>query len=145
MGKFIKDFKEFAMKGNVIDMAVGVIIGGAFGKIVTSLVNDIIMPVVSIATGGDGYKNLKYVITEAGTKEDGTTIEEVAVNYGQFIQNIVDFLIIAFCIFLAIRFIQRFKRKAEEAPAAPAVPAAPTKEEELLTEIRDLLKKNAEK
>lgn len=143
MGKFISDFKEFAMKGNVVDMAVGVIIGVAFGKIVTSLVNDIIMPVVSLVIGGDGYKNLKYVITEAGTKEDGTAIEEVAVNYGQFVQNIVDFLIIALCIFMAIRFIQRFKKKAAEAPA-PA-PAAPTKEEELLTEIRDLLKKSNDK
>lgn len=137
MGKFISDFKAFAMKGNVIDMAVGVIIGGAFGKIVTSLVNDILMPVISLVTGGDGYKNLKYVITPE--VKDGSTVitQEVAVNYGMFIQNIVDFLIIAFSIFVALRVIMKFKKKEEEAPA-PA--PAPSKEEVLLTEIRDLLK-----
>ena len=96
MGKFIEDFKAFALKGNIVDMAVGVIIGGAFGKIVTSLVNDIIMPVVSIVTGGDGYKNLKYVITPGRPAAgDVAAVEEVAINYGLFIQNIVDFLIIA--------------------------------------------------
>lgn len=143
MGKFLSDFKEFAMKGNVVDMAVGVIIGGAFGKIVTSMVNDLIMPVVSLLTGGDGYKNLKYVITPAQNGADGTVVtEEVSVNYGMFIQNVVDFIIIAFCIFMAIRLIQKFKKKEEEAPAAPP---APSKEEELLTEIRDLLKKEADK
>ena len=141
MGKFLSDFKEFAMKGNIVDMAVGVIIGGAFGKIVTSLVNDIIMPVVSLATGGDGYKNLKKVITEAGVDENGNAIEEVAINYGVFIQNIVDFLIIAFCIFVALRVIMKFKKKEEEAPAAPAAPSA---EETLLTEIRDLLKQDVD-
>ncbi|MBD5258102.1 MAG: large-conductance mechanosensitive channel protein MscL [Barnesiella sp.] len=141
MGKFLSDFKEFAMKGNIVDMAVGVIIGGAFGKIVTSLVNDIIMPVVSLATGGDGYKNLKKVITEAGVDENGNAIEEVAINYGVFIQNIVDFLIIAFCIFVALRVIMKFKKKEEEAPAAPAGPSA---EETLLTEIRDLLKQDVD-
>ncbi len=139
MGKFIQDFKDFAMKGNVIDMAIGVIVGGAFGKIVSSLVNDIIMPVVSIATGGDGLKNLKYVIT-AGREAVGDTaaIEEVAINYGMFIQNIVDFFIIALSIFIALRVVMKFKKKEEEAPAAPP---EPTKEEVLLTEIRDLLKK----
>lgn len=125
------------MKGNVIDMAIGVIVGGAFGKIVSSLVNDIIMPVVSIATGGDGLKNLKYVIT-AGHEAVGdvAAVEEVAINYGMFIQNIVDFLIIAFSIFVALRVVMKFKKKEEEAPA-PA--PEPTKEEVLLTEIRDLL------
>lgn len=148
MGKFLSDFKEFAMKGNVVDMAVGVIIGGAFGKIVSSLVNDIIMPVVSIATGGDGYKNLKYVITkghDAYTDAAGQTVdavEEVAVNYGLFIQNIVDFIIIALSIFVALRVIMKFKKKEEEAPAAPPAPSA---EETLLTEIRDLLKKEVDK
>ena len=95
MGKFLHDFKEFALKGNVVDMAVGVIVGGAFGKIVSSLVNDILMPVFSIVTGGDGYKNLKYVITEArpATADGAAAVEEVAVNYGLFIQNIVDFVI----------------------------------------------------
>lgn len=138
MGKFLADFKEFAMKGNIVDMAVGVIIGGAFGKIVSSLVNDIIMPVISIITGGEGYKNLKYVITEGKAAVDGAAaVEEVAINYGIFIQNIVDFLIIAFSIFVCLRIIMKFKKKEEEAPA-PA--PEPTKEEVLLTEIRDLLK-----
>ena len=136
---FIKDFKEFAMKGNVIDMAVGVIIGGAFGKIVSSLVNDIIMPVVTVATGGDGFTNMKYIITPAkeATAEGVAAVEEVAINYGMFIQNIVDFFIIALSIFVALRVIMKFKKKEAEAPA-PA--PEPTKEEVLLTEIRDLLK-----
>ena len=139
MSKFLKDFKEFALKGNVIDMAVGVIVGGAFGKIVSSLVNDILMPVNSIFTGGDGYKNLKYVITEAQPAADGVAaVEEVAVNYGLFIQNIVDFVIIAFSIFVALRFAMKLKKK--EADPEPAPEPAPTKEEVLLTEIRDLLK-----
>ena len=134
----LKDFKDFAMKGNVIDMAVGVIIGGAFGAIVSSLVNDIIMPLVSILTGGDGWKNLKYVIVHARDADPGVAaVEEVAINYGTFIMNIVDFLIIAFSIFIALRVIMKFKKKEEEAPA-PA--PEPSKEEILLTEIRDLLK-----
>ena len=126
------------MKGNVIDMAVGVIIGGAFGAIVSSLVNDIIRPLVSILTGGDGWKNLKYVIVHARDAAPGVAaVEEVAINYGTFIMNIVDFLIIAFSIFIALRVIMKFKKKEEEAPA-PA--PEPSKEEILLTEIRDLLK-----
>ncbi|MDE5794163.1 MAG: large-conductance mechanosensitive channel protein MscL [Muribaculaceae bacterium] len=139
MGKFLSDFKEFAMKGNVIDMAVGVIIGGAFGKIVSSLVNDIIMPVVTLCTGGDGYRNLKYVIREgsAATADGVAAVEEVAINYGTFIMNIVDFFIIAISIFVALRVIMKFKKKEEEAPA-PA--PEPTAEEKLLTEIRDILK-----
>ena len=138
MGKFLQDFKDFAMKGNVIDLAVGVIIGGAFGKIVSSLVDDIIMPCMSLIIGGDGYKNLKYVV-KAGQKatESAAGIQEVAINYGIFIQNIVDFFIIAFSIFVALRVIMKFKKKEAEAPAAPA---EPTKEELLLTEIRDILK-----
>ncbi|MDE6018511.1 MAG: large-conductance mechanosensitive channel protein MscL [Muribaculaceae bacterium] len=143
MGKFLSDFKEFAMKGNVIDMAVGVIIGGAFGKIVSSLVNDMIMPIVTLCTGGDGYRNMKYVIREgsAATADGVAAIEEVAINYGTFIMNIVDFFIIALSIFVALRVIMKFKKKEEEAPAAPAEPTA---EEKLLTEIRDILK-NQEK
>lgn len=139
MGKFFNDFKDFAMKGNVIDMAVGVIIGGAFGKIVTSLVNDVIMPAISVATGGINFKDLKWVLKPAKLAADGVTEEaaEVAVSYGMFIQNIVDFLIIAFCIFVAIRMISKLKKKKEEAPA-PA--PEPSNEEKLLTEIRDLLK-----
>lgn len=138
MGKFLTDFKEFALKGNIIDMAVGVIIGGAFGKIVASLVDDILMPIISLVTGGDGYKNLKYIITEGQAAAEGkAAVEEVAINYGIFIQNIVDFFIIALSIFVALRVIMRFKKKAEETPA-PA--PEPTTEEKLLTEIRDLLK-----
>ena len=131
------------MKGNIVDMAVGVIIGGAFGKIVSSLVNDIIMPIVSLATPGDGIANMKYVITEGSPAADGVAaVEEVAINYGQFIMNIVDFFIIAFSIFVALRVIMKFKKKEEEAPAAPP---EPTKEEVLLTEIRDLLKEKRDK
>lgn len=137
MGTFIKDFKAFAMKGNIVDMAVGVIVGGAFGAIVSSLVNDIIMPVVSLATGGDGLKNLKYVIVNA--KEAAGTaaaVQEVAINYGMFIQNIVNFLIIALSIFVALRVVMKFKK--EEKAAEAAAPAGPT-QEELLTQIRDIL------
>lgn len=137
MKKFFSDFKEFAMKGNIIDMAVGVIIGGAFGAIVSSLVNDIIMPLVSLATGSVSFKDMKYVIQPAAGD-----VAEVALTYGTFIQNIVDFLIIAFSIFVALRFIMRFKKKEEETPAPDPEPTA---EEKLLTEIRDLLKNEAKK
>lgn len=146
MGKFLSDFKNFALKGNVVDMAIGVIVGGAFGKIVTSLVNDIIMPVISLITGGDGYKNLKYVITQAvPASADGATaaVEEVAVNYGLFIQNIVDFIIIALCIFLALRVTMKFMHKEAKEEAEQPAPE-PSKEELLLTEIRDILKSNTE-
>ena len=127
------------MKGNIVDMAVGVIIGGAFGKIVSSLVNDIIMPVVGLATGGINFTELKATLHEAvldpATQE--VIKEAVTLNYGMFIQNIVDFLIIAFSIFMALKVIVKFKKQEAETPAAPP---APSKEEELLTEIRDLLK-----
>ena len=141
MGKFIKEFKEFAMRGNVIDMAVGVVVGGAFGKIVSSLVNDIIMPGVGVLTGGVNFSDYKFVIQKGVT--DGTEIitPEVAITWGSFVQTIIDFLIIAFCIFLAIKTINRFKKAEEPAPAAPATPT----QEELLTEIRDLLKEQAKK
>ncbi|MCM1094286.1 MAG: large-conductance mechanosensitive channel protein MscL [Bacteroides sp.] len=142
MGKFLTEFKEFAMKGNVIDMAVGVIIGGAFGKIVSSLVNDVIMPVVGIATGGLDFKEHKLILKEAVMNGEEIVTPEVAMTYGMFIQNIVDFLIVAFCIFMAIRIMNRLKKKTEEAPA-PA--PEPSKEEVLLTEIRDLLKQQNEK
>lgn len=143
MGKFLHDFKEFALKGNVIDMAVGVIVGGAFGKIVSSLVNDILMPVITCVTGGDGYANMKYVIKEAvPASADGAVaaVEEVAINYGMFIQNIVDFVIIALSIFVALRVTMKFMKKEKEAEEAPAPAPEPTPEEKLLTEIRDLLK-----
>lgn len=136
---FLADFKAFAMKGNIIDMAVGVIIGGAFGKIVSSLVNDVIMPCIGILTGGINFTGLKAVLHDAVL--DPTTQEvvkeAVTLNYGMFIQNVVDFLIIAFSIFMALKVIVKFKK--EEA-AAPAPAPAPSKEEVLLTEIRDLLK-----
>lgn len=134
-----KEFKEFAFKGNVIDMAVGVVIGSAFGKIVTSLVSDIIMPAVGKLTSGVDIKNLKYVMVQAN-EEAG--IAESAILYGQFVQNIVDFFIIAFSVFMAVRLLSKLKRKPEEAPA-PEEPKGPT-QEELLAEIRDLLKENAE-
>ena len=141
MGKFIQDFKEFAMRGNVIDMAVGVIIGGAFGKIVTSLVNDVIMPAISLFTGDVNFTSLKWTLRDAVVNEAGETVSEaVSLQYGMFIQNIVDFLIIALCIFVAIRMLSKLKKKEEEAPAAPAPEPAPSAEEKLLTEIRDLLK-----
>lgn len=143
MGKFLTEFKEFAMKGNVVDMAVGVIIGAAFGKIVTSLVNDIIMPVVGVLTGGTNFTEYKWVIKEGVTQGTEIITPEVAVTWGAFVQTIVDFLIIAFCIFVAIKFINKLSRKKEPEPA-PAAPAGPT-QEELLTEIRDLLRKDIEK
>ncbi len=142
MGKFLSDFKEFAMKGNIVDMAVGVIIGGAFGKIVSSLVNDIIMPVVSVCTGGADFKTLTYTLRDSVVGADG--VEEVpalVLNYGMFIQNIVDFFIIALSIFVALRVIMKFKKKEEEAPAAPAGPTT----DELLTQIRDILKEKESK
>lgn len=138
MGKFLSDFKEFALKGNVVDMAVGVIIGGAFGKIVSSLVNDIIMPLISLATGSVNFADLKAELRPQELDAAGAVLQEaVTFNYGMFIQNIVDFIIIALSIFVALRVIMKFKKKEEEAPA-PA--PEPTAEEKLLTEIRDLLK-----
>ena len=127
----LKDFKEFAFKGNVLDMAIGVIIGGAFGKIVTSLVNDMIMPIISILTGGINFKNLKFIITP----KHGDVAEN-AIAYGSFIQNVVDFLIIAFCIFLFVRLIEKFKKKEEVKIEAPKK----ADDIVLLEEIRDLLK-----
>ena len=137
----LKEFKEFAMRGNVIDMAVGVVIGAAFGKIISSLVDDIIMPLVGVVTGGINFTDYKWVIQKAVI--DGQTQEVlkpgVTMNWGSWVQTIVDFLIVAFCIFVAIKAINQLKRKQEEAPE-PAPAPEPTKEEVLLTEIRDLLK-----
>ena len=132
-----KDFKAFAFKGNILDMAIGVIIGGAFGKIVTSLVTDIIMPAFGALTSGMDFKALKWVISAA---DEVTGKAEAAILYGQFIQNIVDFLIIAISMFIVISIIGKFKKKEEPAPEPPKGPT----QEELLTEIRDLLKENAE-
>lgn len=146
MKKFLNEFKEFAMKGNVVDMAVGVVIGAAFGKIVTSLVNDIIMPVVGVLTGGTNFSEYKWVIKQGVTQGSEIITPEVAVTWGSFVQTIVDFLIIAFCIFLAIKFVNGLRRKPEPEPEpeAPAAPAGPT-QEELLTEIRDLLRQDVTK
>lgn len=139
MKKFLKEFKEFAVKGNVVDMAVGVIIGAAFGKIVTSLVNDIIMPVIGVFTGGVNFSDHKWVIQQAATDGETVITPEVAVTWGAFVQTVIDFLIIAFCIFVAIKFINKLKKEPEPAPAPEPEPAKPT-ELEVLTEIRDLLR-----
>lgn len=142
MGKssFLQDFKAFAMKGNVIDMAVGVIIGGAFGKIVSSIVADVIMPAVGLLVGGVNFTDLKWVLKPAETV-GGKEVAAVTLNYGNFLQVTFDFLIIAFSIFLFIRLISRLtEKKQAEVPAAPPAPPAPSPEEVLLAEIRDLLK-----
>lgn len=131
--KIVKEFKEFAMRGNVIDLAVGVVIGGAFGKIVTSLVNDILMPVISVITGGVNFSELKIVLVEAQSE----TVAEVALKYGVFLQNIVDFLIIAFSIFVVIKFMNSTKKKVQEIP----VPKLPDPQIALLEDIRNLLRK----
>lgn len=137
----IKEFKEFAMRGNVIDLAVGVILGTAFGKIVNSLVTDIIMPPLGKLIGGVKFSDLKIVIQEA-SKNANEEIPEVAINYGNFIQMTFEFLIIAFSVFIMIKFINRLSnlRKKQEETAVPATEPEPTREEVLLTEIRDLLK-----
>jgi large conductance mechanosensitive channel len=127
MGKLIEEFKAFAIKGNAMDLAVGVIIGGAFGKIVSSLVDNIIMPLVGLATGGVDFTHLSCKVGEAEVK------------WGLFVQNVVDFFIIALCIFLMVKALNKLSVKKEEKPAPPA-PPAPSAEEKLLTEIRDLMK-----
>ncbi len=132
----VSEFKEFAMKGNVVDLAVGVIIGGAFGKIVTSLVGDIFMPLLGLATGGINFSDMAITLKEASA--DGK-VPAVLLAYGKFIQNSIDFLIVAFAIFLMVKAINRFNKK----PEAPAVAPPPPAEEVLLTEIRDLLKQKA--
>jgi large conductance mechanosensitive channel len=157
---FIKEFKAFAVKGNVMDMAVGVIIGGAFGKIVTSLVNDILMPPISALMGNVDFSDLKVDLSAVrnaiSSASDAvvntvTGAEEAAVaaaaevapiywNYGAFIQQCIDFIILALCVFLMVKMMNKLKKKEEEKPAAPAPEPAPSKEEVLLAEIRDLLK-----
>ena len=140
MGKMLNEFKAFAVKGNAVDMAVGVIIGGAFGKIVTSIVNDIIMPPIGWLIGGVNFSDLKFELPTV--KLGSETMQAATINYGAFIQTIIDFLIIAFCVFLLVKGINKLaslKKKEEEEAPAPEEPK-PTKEELLLTEIRDLLK-----
>ena len=137
MKKLLEEFKAFIMRGNVVDMAVGVIIGGAFGKIVTSLVNDIFMPIIGVLIGNVNFSDLQIKL---GEPLEGA--EQAAIKYGMFIQEVVNFLIIALCIFMVIKVINKLQKKKEEAPAP--VPE-PTKEEVLLSEIRDALNKIAEK
>lgn len=133
----VSEFKEFAMRGNVVDLAVGVVIGAAFGKIVGSLVNDIIMPAVGYFVGGVDFSQLAFTLKEATVDAAGAEVPAVLVKYGAFIQTVVDFLIIAFAIFVAVKVMNSLKRKEE---AAPAAPPEPSEEVKLLTEIRDALK-----
>jgi len=130
----MKEFRDFAMRGNVVDMAVGIVIGGAFGKIVSSFVNDVLMPPIGMAIGGVDFSQLAITLQEASDD-----VAAVTLNYGSFIQTVIDFIIIAFAIFMVIKAMNSMKKKEEEAPPAPPKPSA---EETLLTEIRDLLKKD---
>lgn len=139
MGKFINEFKAFAVKGNAVDMAVGVIIGGAFGKIVSSIVDDIIMPPIGWLIGGVNFSDLKVTLPKAVI--EGVELAPATINYGSFIQTLIDFIIIAFCVFLLVKGINKLAKKKEEEVKAPE-PPAPSNEEKLLAEIRDLLKKD---
>ncbi len=143
MGKFLQEFKSFAVKGNAVDMAVGVIIGGAFGKIVSSIVDDLIMPPIGWLIGGVDFKDLKCELpVNPLSVKDGVEAVPVTINYGNFIQTTLDFIIIAFCVFLLVKFITNLtaKKKAADDQAAAKAAPQPTTEEKLLTEIRDLLK-----
>lgn len=131
--KMLQEFKAFAMRGNVVDMAVGIVIGGAFGKIVSSFVSDVIMPPIGMILGGTDFSKLSFVLKEASDN-----VEAVTLNYGMFLNTVIDFIIIAFAIFMVIKAMNKMKRKEEEKPSAPPEPPADVK---LLSEIRDLLKK----
>lgn len=137
MGNILQEFKTFAMRGNVIDMAVGIIIGGAFGKIVSSIVGDIIMPAVGLLIGGVNFTDLKIILKHAVMEGNKVIAPAVSINYGNFLQVTFDFIIIAFSIFLLVKGINSLNKKKEEVPAAPVAPPADV---QLLTEIRDLLK-----
>jgi large conductance mechanosensitive channel len=134
---FVQEFKEFALKGNVVDLAVGVVIGGAFGKIVTSVVSDVFMPVIGFFTGGVSFTSLKLMLGSGLTGVDGKPLDPATINYGQFLQNVFDFAIIALVLFMVIKAINKMKK---ETPAAPAETPA---QEKLLAEIRDLLQNKA--
>jgi large conductance mechanosensitive channel len=134
--KIVDEFKAFAMKGNVVDMAVGIIIGAAFGKIIASMVSDVIMPPLGLLIGGVNFTDLKIIMKAAVGENPAVTL-----NYGNFLQVVFDFIIVAIVVFMMIKAMNAAKRKQEAAPAAPPAPPAPSKEELLLTEIRDLLKK----
>ena len=137
----VKEFKEFAMRGNVMDMAVGIIIGGAFGKIISSFVADVLMPPIGVLLGGTDFTGLKIILKDKVMEADKVITEAVTINYGNFIQVTIDFLIIAFAIFMIIKMMNSLNKKEVPAPAVPAPPTEPSKEEKLLTEIRDLLKR----
>lgn len=141
MQKMLQEFKTFAMRGNVIDMAVGIIIGGAFGKIVSSVVGDIVMPAIGLLVGGVNFTDLKITLKESVTDAAGAiTAPAVTINYGQFLQVTFDFVIVAFAVFLLIKLINRMAAKKEAAPATPPAPPVVSDDVKLLTEIRDLLK-----
>ena len=133
----VSEFKEFAMRGNVIDLAVGVVIGGAFGKIVTSLVNDVIMPVIGKLSGGVNFSSLQVILTPATIGPDGKEVAAVALRYGAFLQSMLDFVLVAFAVFVFVKLVNKLHRRQE---AAPAPPPEPSPEVVLLTEIRDALR-----
>lgn len=137
---FISEFKDFAMRGNVVDMAVGIVIGGAFGNIVSSFVSDVIMPPIGMLLGGVDFNDLKVVMKQAVIEGGEVVAPAVSINYGSFINTIIDFLLIALAIFSVIKFMNKMKKQEEPAPEPEAAPE-PTTEEKLLAEIRDLLKK----
>lgn len=137
---FLQEFKDFAVKGNAVDMAVGVIIGGAFGKIVSSIVNDLIMPPIGWLIGGIDFKDLKYELPVNPLNEGG---DPVCIAYGNFLQTCFDFLIIAFCVYMLVRLIMKLSRKKVQEPEKPATPTEPSEEVKLLREIRDALKKSS--
>ena len=139
MKKILQEFKQFAMRGNVVDMAVGIMIGGAFGKIVSSIVADLIMPAVGLLVGGVNFTDLKITLKHAVMEGDKVISPAVSINYGNFIQVTLDFIIIAFAVFLLVKGVNALSKKKEEAPKAPVAPPADI---QLLTEIRDLLKNN---
>lgn len=141
-GKILQEFKQFAMRGNVVDMAVGIIIGGAFGKIVSSIVGDIIMPAIGLLVGGVNFTDLKITLKQAVMEGDEIISPAVYLNYGNFIQVTFDFLVIAFSVFLLVKAVNAFSKKKQAQQEAPATPPAPPADIQLLTEIRDLLKNN---
>jgi len=141
MKKMLKEFKEFAMRGNAVDLAVGLVIGASFGKIVSTLVNEILMPPIGLLTGGVDFKNLSVTIKAAALDASGKEIPAVVIGYGAFINTVIDFIIVAFAMFLIVKAMNSLKRKEAAAPA-PVPPPAPPRQELLLEEIRDLLKNN---
>jgi len=138
---FFQDFKSFLLKGDIVNLATAVIVGGAFGKIVTSITNDILMPPIGLLLGGVNFDDLKVILKDAVLEGDTVVSEAVSINYGSFTQTIIDFVIIGFCIFMVLKAYEKTKKKKEEAPAAPAAPTT----EDLLAEIRDELKRQNNK